>query len=551
MKIGLLIGRFKNLANWELRIIQEIIEDPKLELSLLIQEGSTQNPKLNKKSQGLFTRNLAKVGPGKLVLGLQMLIEKKIFFKETPSVDRNSLIQNLEGISTINGAPLKNSPMVFIDQEELRKIQNHELGIILNLSNITVPDELLNSAKYGIWALAHVDYTLSRDGPIGFWEVLFKEPTIGCALLQLTNDPFGGNVIDRGYFNRHWSCSNTQKTVLEASVSLLFKNIEKLKVGDFRQEKLETYSNRIYKMPNFWDATKYILNFYINLIEKIIEKLFYRLLGLREECWVFFLGKGDFLDLKTLNLEPVKLPKNEAWADPFLFKYNNTEYVFFENYSYKNKRAKISCGRINENKIVEVLDVLSLNYHLSYPFVFEEEGEIFMMPETSENKRLEIYKCINFPTQWELYSTAFVGESVADAFFFDDNQNQKWLFINKQAASTTPLNSELFIYKVDSLLLNNLQPHSQNPVFIDARVARNGGAIFKHKGKLYRPSQRNVDGVYGKALNINQIEELTIDVYRERTVKVVEPNFDKELTALHHLHQIDGAFVFDAAYKRK
>jgi len=94
-------------------------------------------------------------------------------------------------------------------------------------------------------------------------------------------------------------------------------------------------------------------------------------------------------------------------------------------------------------------------------------------------------------------------------------------------------------------------PHKLNPVLIDARVARNGGSIFEHNNQLFRPSQRNVDGVYGRALNINRIDKLTIDEYVETTVQIIEPNFDKKLMGLHHLHQCNGKFVFDAAYYSK
>ncbi len=250
-------------------------------------------------------------------------------------------------------------------------------------------------------------------------------------------------------------------------------------------------------------------------------------------------------------LKPVELPKNEFWADPFLIKYKDDHYVFFESYSYIIKKGKICCGRVKNGQLVDVVDVLDLDYHLSYPFIFKEDGNIFMIPETGENKRLEIYKCINFPDQWELYATAFDGEHVQDSTLYIDKQKQKWLFLNKVLSPNMDRTSELYIYKVDSLKLNRIEPHKQNPVIIDSRVARNGGAIFEYKNNIYRPSQSNTDGVYGKALNINQILKLTIEEYQEELIKKVEPDFQKGLVSIHHLHQIDGMFVFDAAFKEK
>ena len=48
---------------------------------------------------------------------------------------------------------------------------------------------------------------------------------------------------------------------------------------------------------------------------------------------------------------------------------------------------------------MEVSDVLVMDYHLSFPYVFKEDENIFLMPETSQNNRLEIYKCVDFPAK--------------------------------------------------------------------------------------------------------------------------------------------------------
>jgi hypothetical protein len=214
------------------------------------------------------------------------------------------------------------------------------------------------------------------------------------------------------------------------------------------------------------------------------------------------------------------------------------------------QKGKISCGKIKNNQLIDIKDVLDLDYHLSYPYVFMENNEIYLMPESNANNRLEIYKCIQFPTQWELYSTAFNGEKVADASFYQDENQQKWLFVNKKADLYSPMDSELYIYKVDSLQLNTLEAHKQNPVIIDSRTARNGGAIFKYNNEKYRPSQANIEGIYGRALNLNKIKKLTIDEYIEETIITVKPNFYKGLNSVHHLHQVDGLFVIDAAFRK-
>jgi len=78
MKIGILIKKFENLSNWELRIIDEIMNNPELELSLLIQDGrdgKEDTKSLKNKIKRLFkSKNVL----GKLLFKMQVLIEQKI-----------------------------------------------------------------------------------------------------------------------------------------------------------------------------------------------------------------------------------------------------------------------------------------------------------------------------------------------------------------------------------------------------------------------------------------------------------------------------------------
>ncbi len=536
------------MVNWELRAIEEIKNDPKLNLSLVIQ--CEKKPRSTSKvsstiSESPFSKNLL----GTLLLKLQCRLER-LFFKEASTVERRKILKFLDEVPRLSISSKKKHSTPQIDSDLSDKILAYDLDVLVNLAGVHFGSKNLSLSKHGIWSLQYSDYTIHRSGPIGFWEIVLKEPSVGVSLQVQTVDPRKNLVLDEAHFNRQWSLIKTETLILEGSVSVLLKNLRKLG----QENTLTSFADCIiplYGPPSLIDVLKYVLRFYYYIINKIVGRGLNYLMGVRYDCWTIFIGKGNFLNTKHSEISPIELPKKEFWADPFLLQYNDDCYVFFENYSYKTKRGKISCGIIKDEKVTNVVDVLDLDYHLSYPFIFKEDGEIFLMPETSENKRLEIYRCVDFPTEWELYSTAFEGEMVADASIYDDRDKQKWLFINKRLASTTTMQDELYIYKIDSLKMENIQPHKQNPVVIDARCARNGGAIFEYGNELYRPSQRNIEGIYGRALNINKIEKLTIDEYVENTNTIVHPNFRKGLSAMHHLHQLNGLFVFDAAYKKK
>lgn len=550
MKIGVLIKEFEKLSNWELRIIEKIINDKELELSILIKDGR-EGIGIEKSQGGRFKRLIkSKNSFGKLIFNIQVLIERR-FFKEYNTIDKGSIINKLKTVETIFLKPKRKGYLDIFSSVDAEIIKSYTLDIILRLEFNIIKGDILNSAKYGIWSLHHADNAINRGGPAGFWEILHHHTSVGVTLQQLTPELNGGLVIDKAFFNYHWSFVKTNRLILESSVSLLFKNIRQLQIDNYSPTESIVYYNSPYKTPNLANVIKYIFGFYSKLSSKVFGRMKYLLFGIRYDCWTLCIGKGDFLNSALFRLNPIKLPKHEFWADPFIFNYRDDNYIFFENYNYSSKIGKISCGRIKDSELVDITVVLDLDYHLSYPFIFEENGDIFLMPETSENNRLEIYKCINFPNKWELYSTAFEGEMVADASFYVDDNSQRWLFINKQDDLNSTMENELFIYKVDSLKLEHLEPHLQNPVIINSKTARNGGAIFKYKNEIYRPSQANIEGVYGRALNINKIEKLTIEEYVEKTIVTTYPNFHKGLLGVHHLHQINGMFVIDVAYKEK
>jgi hypothetical protein len=154
---------------------------------------------------------------------------------------------------------------------------------------------------------------------------------------------------------------------------------------------------------------------------------------------------------------------------------------------------------------------------------------------------------VQFPEKWELYATAFEGEEIVDATYFRDDNGNQWLLLNR---GLEPCEAELHIYKIGSLKLENIVAHKSNPVLIDCRKARNGGAIFKSADEYYRPSQINTHGMYGRGLQISKIKKLTLEEFEDEAVISIEPNFRKGLVGVHHLHQLDDGFVFDACFKK-
>jgi hypothetical protein len=160
-------------------------------------------------------------------------------------------------------------------------------------------------------------------------------------------------------------------------------------------------------------------------------------------------------------------------------------------------------------------------YHLSYPFVFEWRGDVFLLPETRENRTVELYRAERFPDRWTLERRLFEGVEAVDCTVHvaDD---RLWLFAGI-GKPTFSCNDELHVFHAEDPR-GPWRPHDRNPVVSDVCRARPAGALFREGGRLLRPSQ-DCSVRYGYAITFNEVEVLTPEDYRERPVARIEPGW--------------------------
>ncbi|WP_192349210.1 hypothetical protein [Algoriphagus sp. Y33] len=538
VKIGILTKPLAQLDHWEIDLFDKIVEEGFLEISILIFDGRPEVTEPNR------AKGLRKLWPGNFLWRWQQTIEKKLFKPVNVPSERVKLL--FDNVPRLTMSPVRRGFVDFFEDSESEKIKYLNLDIILRHEFNIIKGDILNVPKYGIWSLHHGDNSVNRGGPAGFWEVVEGHESIGVTLQQLTPELDGGRIIEKGFYNISWSHSKNRQFIQFSSIQLILKNIRKLRFDKFSTSHSLTYSHPLYRTPGAPATLAYLFKFYKVLFGMFILKL---TPSRGENLWKLYIGKGDFLHAPLFRVKEIPLPEGEFWADPFLFEKDGVKYLFFERYRFDLGIACISVGILENGKVSNVHDVINDGTHMSYPNVFEDQGEIFMIPETCAKKRLEVYRAVRFPFEWELYSTAFEGEELADVNFMRDGDGKAWIFFSK--GFWFDLNSDLYIYQVDSLKMDIIHPHLQNPVIIDARIARNAGKIYKKEGKYFRPSQRNVYGKYGYGVNINEIKELTLDDYREEKIVSAYPSFLPNLSGFHHVDNHEKFFLIDASTRKK
>jgi hypothetical protein len=266
------------------------------------------------------------------------------------------------------------------------------------------------------------------------------------------------------------------------------------------------------------------------------------------EQWILLLGKNiPDTNPSWDDFTRITPPPDRIWADPFIWTSENNYYVFFEEQPLDTKRGRICCLTLNKNlEIIINQPVLERPYHLSYPFLFEYEDRLFMLPETGENRTIEVYSCIRFPDQWEKIKTLISDISAYDATLLQAN-GKWWLFANITSEESSTWDS-LHLFYANHPLSENWTPHPLNPIVQDIRSARPAGRIFSNAEGVIRPSQ-DCSVRYGFAINFNKIERLSETEYKETLIRKFQPT-GKNILATHTWNRKDDLLAIDAFWLR-
>ena len=421
------------------------------------------------------------------------------------------------------------------------KLKGVDLVLVLVPIAPEVAVEISNACT--VWALAAGEGFQIDNTNFGFREMFGKN---GISRLSLVEVKSGAcNLIAESFLQIQFCYSRNKAFLYEKSVVLILRELRRLSMGMRREgAKTPIRSMSHAKSVGYGDIIQYAGNFASRMTPKV-RKAALRKVGAKFNRWSLFVGRGYFRPELMSQAQEISMPTNEFWADPFLFQQPGKEHidVFYEAYEFSRRLGKISVGRLNGDRIDYLGDVLIRPYHLSYPFVFAYDNEVYMIPETAQNRQIEILKAENYPLEWSLVKTALVGQSCADTTIFE-HKGEWWMFTNIAQDIFDDHCSELHAFKVDSPLLNEITPHKLNPIVTDARTARNAGRIAVREGKLTRLAQNNAFH-YGYGFSLMEIEELSLSTYREKKIYGAHTGFAAGITATHQMDQLNDIHIFD------
>jgi len=256
--------------------------------------------------------------------------------------------------------------------------------------------------------------------------------------------------------------------------------------------------------------------------------------------WYIVIKKGEGY------FESIIPPNESFYADPFFIIINDEAHLFFEEYDKKREKGHISYCKIEyrdnilqKNPVIKVIDE---DFHLSYPFLINENNKLYMIPESYQANSIYLYECIEMPNKWKIIKTLVANIDAVDSTVFKLD-NKYWLFTSEKYEKNK--NRGLRIYYSDNLLNENWTPHPVNLKNLNSELkhlsGRGAGYVYEKNGFYYRPVQENIR-FYGESIRVNKIIKLTEMEFIEEFDTIITSPFKY---GTHHINKIRDYIVMD------
>jgi hypothetical protein len=428
-----------------------------------------------------------------------------------------------------------------LGEASLNQIKAAHLDVILHLGSADPPPQLRDLPRLGVWSFGNAEEARARL----FWTIFRGQPVIENELDVLSR---GSNenracrsylAADRISFFRNYSNLCWKRS------DALLHELSEVHDSDLRSVKerlpMQLRSGPNQRAPRSADVVRLAPRLLARTCGETLRK---RLT--RERWFVAF--------RKILNSEEIAgrtsftvlwPPDGRFYADPFVIEREGKGYIFFEDYSYDQGKAVISFVELDGNGgCSEPAPALEEDCHLAYPFLFEYNGETYLLPETKNKRTIQLYRATSFPHSWKLAHVLMRDVAAADSSLLQCH-GKFWLFTSGVGTADPWFDgdSELSLFFSDSLQ-GPWTAHPRNPVVADVRRSRGAGRLFFLGQHLIRPAQDS-STCYGHSVVLNRIEVLSEREYHEVPIGRIRPEWMPGNRGTHTLNHSANYEVLD------
>lgn len=401
--------------------------------------------------------------------------------------------------------------------------------------------------RYGSWRFFFGDEQQTLDRWAGFSEAAQGEPVTTTGLKVRYGPGAAERVVYQSWSRTHpYSMAKHRENLLRKSARFASRALRELHRGGTSWLESCPVAPRQTRLPGVPQAAA-LMDCMSRMGGRLAMRAAQRFSQIEQWCLAWRFDAGLRWQDELPEFQRALPPSDRFWADPFAIERDGRYYIFFEELLFARGKAHIAVMEVKrDGSHTPPRTVLSRDYHLSYPFLLEEGGVLYMVPETGENRTVELYRCVRFPDEWALERVLLRDAWCVDASFHRQD-GRWWMFVNI-GVEGAEIYDELHLYSADTLAGEWL-PHPGNPVRSDVRGARPAGRPYVRDGVLYRPAQICAP-LYGSGIAIHKVVELNDRRYREEECERIMPGAGSGLLGLHTLNRAGALTVIDGFIRR-
>ena len=406
---------------------------------------------------------------------------------------------------------------------------------------------LKDIARYGSWRFFFGDERQTLDHWAGFQEAAQGAPVVSSGVTVR----FGPRSSERLAY-QSWSrtyplsMARNRENLLRKTAEFAGRTLRELHSGGAAWLESRPLASRQAIAPAAPRPVEMAL-YLSRLGGRLAQRAAQKLTQIEQWCLGYRFDAGERWQGELSRFTRLLPPTDRFWADPFAYRRDGRHFIFLEELPFARGKAHISVMEVDrDGRHSKPRCVLKRDYHLSYPFLIEDKGELYMVPETGENRTVEIYRCVEFPWQWQLEKVLLRDAWCVDATFHR-HEGKWWMFVNIGVEGAENYD-ELHLYHADELL-GEWTPHIANPIKSDVRGARPAGRLYRQGGALYRLAQICAP-LYGSGIVVHKVLELNTERYREEEVERVLPGKSSGLLGMHTYNRDGELSVMDGFLRR-
>lgn len=431
-----------------------------------------------------------------------------------------------------------------------KKSEHPNIDLVLHFGDYKQGANTLPPSTHGVWTLGHRSLVADIEHAL-----LTRAPLLWVHLWQFSNEQNQSNIGER--LASH--ALPTQSFSISAMINYTFASLPAIMLSRINwlanghdplsYEHQQTGAIDRYQFPDQIDSHAISGVNYLYKAIRLLTQLVWQRIDNRRYMEQWHLGfatkQTHASNLALDNYQVLKPASNNIWwADPHVLVENGETHVFFEDMDIHEKVGKISTAVLTENGFAsEPVVALDESHHLSYPYVFRHQNDIYMIPETAARRTVSLYKATQFPQQWTMIKNLFNDLDAADTTLFE-YEGRWWMFTNGMTHPEVDERDLLWLYHTDDVLTGQWQPHPLNPVVTGVDRARMAGKVYTHEGELFRPSQYGAVR-YGYGINLSKITTLSTTDYHEELVSHLCPESDDKWLGCHTAVHADDFTVID------